>query len=203
MASTYGSKRGVPGYDKFKTGLSYQDAYAMLWVDSENQDHWKQKSNGQILRIMHEVKVAMFEQATGINVDTGVQLEPSRRMTMKTMNPALIYFIPTAIDVSDLRVGDRALDCFGKWRTVAKIGARSIDVNGAAFVRFETEFGPSSTMTGSYKVGELVRTTALSAAHTSAEVDAIERELNARAGSLRKTVETPAVTMQQLVGVSS
>ena len=69
MGSTYGKRRGFPDFDKFKSGLTYQDAYAMLWVDSENQDDWKRKSNGQILRILHRLKVEMYEQATGINVD--------------------------------------------------------------------------------------------------------------------------------------
>jgi len=69
MSSTYGKKRGFPDFDKFKSGLTYQDAVNMLWVESENQDDWKRKSPGMILRILHRLKIEMYEQATGINVD--------------------------------------------------------------------------------------------------------------------------------------
>lgn len=75
MSSTYGAKRGFPAFDKFKTGLSYQDAFNMLWVDSDNPDDWKRKSTGMVLRLLHKLKVEMFESATGINVDRDLPSE--------------------------------------------------------------------------------------------------------------------------------
>ncbi len=67
--SSYGARQGLPGYDKFRTGLTFQDAYHMLWVDSDNQDDWKRKSWGQILRVLHKIKMEMYEQATAHSED--------------------------------------------------------------------------------------------------------------------------------------
>jgi hypothetical protein len=84
------------------------------------------------------------------------------------------YLVPTETQVTHLQVGDKALDCFGKLRTVVAITARGTDVNGRHYVCFYVSFGHGSQVSGSYKVGELVRTVETSREHTSAELDAIE-----------------------------
>jgi hypothetical protein len=95
MASTYGAKRGFPDFDKFKTGMSYQDFAAMLWVDSDNPDDWKRKSNGVVLALAHKLKVEMYEAATGINVDRdspadvqAITTEPLYRLAAETLAPS-------------------------------------------------------------------------------------------------------------------
>ena len=84
-------------------------------------------------------------------------------------------FVPTLADVEGIEPGVLALDCFGRWSRVREVLYRGTDVAGRPFVGFATEFGPNSTVSGSYKVGELVRTVPLCSAHTSAELDVLER----------------------------
>jgi hypothetical protein len=91
-----------------------------------------------------------------------------------------VCLIPTRAEVENLEAGDLALDCFGKYRRVTRVHGRGNDVKGRAYVCFYTEFTPGrSEMSGSYKEGELVRTVRLTRDHTSAELDRLEREMNA------------------------
>lgn len=107
---------------------------------------------------------------------------------MNTSRPgrtSLVYFIPSADDVASLSVGDLALDCFGRWSKVTEISCRRTDISGRAFVLFSTKYGPTSSITGSYKVGELVRTVHLSSRHLSVELTRIEQEMNASSERIR------------------
>lgn len=89
-----------------------------------------------------------------------------------------IRLVPTREEVYTLKVGDLALDCFGRYSRITRIYAMRDDVHGRAFACFYTEFTPGrSEVSGSYKEGELVRTVPLTCAHTSAELDRIERDL--------------------------
>jgi hypothetical protein len=62
MASTYGARHGLPGYDTFKTGLDFATVQKMLWVESEDSADWKQKSRGCVLFLWHKLKLEMYEQ---------------------------------------------------------------------------------------------------------------------------------------------
>ncbi len=96
-------------------------------------------------------------------------------------NSTAIVHVPTVEEVRNLKVGDLALDSFGRYAEVMEIRYHGTDVNGAEFVGYAVRFGDdnsTSTITGSYKAGELVRTTALSREKTSAELDKVERETN-------------------------
>ncbi len=55
----------VVRYDDFKTGLTYQDVYAMLWVDSDDSSTWARKSRGAVLRLWGKLKADMWAAATG------------------------------------------------------------------------------------------------------------------------------------------
>lgn len=89
-----------------------------------------------------------------------------------------IRLIPTRAQVQNLTVGAFALNCFGNFAEVVSISGRGNDINGKAYVCFALRLGPHSTISQSYKEGELVRTTALSREYTSAQLDEIEREMN-------------------------
>ena len=66
---------------------------------------------------------------------------------------------PTRRDCEDLQVGDLALNCFGQWRRVTSIYAKGNNVrDGGAYVCFYTEYGPGSSMSGSYAQDEYVAT---------------------------------------------
>lgn len=90
--------------------------------------------------------------------------------------PALI--VPTREEIDNLQVGDLAIDCFGKMSRVVRIAFRGTDLNGRAYVGYNTDLGPGSTISQSIKEGELVRTLATSRDHTSTALDAIERRIN-------------------------
>lgn len=89
-----------------------------------------------------------------------------------------IRLIPTRTQVQNLTVGQLALNCFGNYAEVVSITGQGNDINGKAYVCFTLRFGPHSTISQSYKEGELVITTALSREYTSAQLDMIERKMN-------------------------
>ena len=85
---------------------------------------------------------------------------------MATSSP--IVHVPTRREVQNIRRGSHVLDCFGSWSEVAEVTGRGDDVKGRAFVCCSIKWGDTSTISGSFKEGELVRTVALTARHTSA-----------------------------------
>lgn len=68
-----------------------------------------------------------------------------------------------------------------------RIAYRGVDVKGAPFVGFDSQFGTTSgsTLSGSYKVGELHRTVHSSGRYKSAELDRIETEMRAAGERMR------------------
>jgi hypothetical protein len=58
MPSKYGSKE----YQRFRTGLSYRDVYAMLWVHDPDPKRWKYKRRHTILGFWHQLKKQLWEQ---------------------------------------------------------------------------------------------------------------------------------------------
>lgn len=62
---------------------------------------------------------------------------------------------PTREDVQNLKVGDMALNPFGRYAEVKNIFAQKDDINGKAFVCYYTDYGPGSTISNSAKEGEV------------------------------------------------
>jgi hypothetical protein len=62
MASTYGARHNLPGYDTFRTGLDFETVQRMLWTDSEDQRDWKHKSRGCVLRLWCSIKKSLYEE---------------------------------------------------------------------------------------------------------------------------------------------
>lgn len=91
------------------------------------------------------------------------------------MSNPVIMFVPTEKDVAELKVGDRALNPFGRWAEVTEISFRGTDVRGFQFVGFYTSQGPNSTISGTYKVGELVRHVGL--VQKSTDLDDVQAEM--------------------------
>lgn len=99
---------------------------------------------------------------------------------MKTQDSTgRIFLIPTREEIEQLKVGDDALDCFGKWSRVTDIicGGRE-DVKGKLFICFYTAMTHSGEISGTYKEGELVRTVSLSSYYNSNELRIIEERMN-------------------------
>lgn len=80
MASTYGARHGLAGYDTFRTGLRFATVQQMLRVESDDPADWRQKSRGCVLGLWHSIKLALYGQmcdriATGPKVE--LVTEPS------------------------------------------------------------------------------------------------------------------------------
>lgn len=88
-----------------------------------------------------------------------------------------LAFKPSRDWILDLEVGSLAPDCFNRIREVKEISFRGEDSQGKAFVGVLLAWGTNSTMSNSYKEGELVRGLGLSSILCSAECDALEAKL--------------------------
>lgn len=64
----------TPEFKAFRCGLTYADAAAMLWVDSDNPDDWRRKSRWVVLRLLASLKRDIYREVTGLDPDTGEQL---------------------------------------------------------------------------------------------------------------------------------
>lgn len=95
--------------------------------------------------------------------------------------------IPETEDVVNLNVGDMAPSCFGSLARVTRIFARSRDIKGSEFVCYYTAMSDRDTSENGcgcsalMKVGELIRTVALTGRLNSAECDALEMKMNGSA----------------------
>jgi hypothetical protein len=63
MASKWGAKNGLPGYDSFRCGLSYQQAFEMLKDNHADSKLWKYKRRGTVLGFMHQWKLEQYHRA--------------------------------------------------------------------------------------------------------------------------------------------
>jgi hypothetical protein len=63
MASSYGARHGLPGYDKFRTGCTYRNIFDMLRDELDDPREWKYKSRGVILGMWHQIKLELYERA--------------------------------------------------------------------------------------------------------------------------------------------
>ncbi len=59
MSSRWGKEKGLPGYERFRTGLTYREVYNMLRT-SERHTHKRRRS---VLGFWHELKLQLYEQA--------------------------------------------------------------------------------------------------------------------------------------------
>ena len=89
-----------------------------------------------------------------------------------------IMNIPSRKEIEGLKVGDSALNCFGRIARVVAIAARKEDIEGRLFVLYYTKLGSgSSSISMSQKEGRLTRTAYMSNRYTSAELDDLETSL--------------------------
>ena len=93
--------------------------------------------------------------------------------------------VPEQVDVDGVAVGSQAPSCFGRLGLVTAVYRRGCDFQGHAFVSYTVALSERDTVatgTGcsmSMKVGELIRSVALTGRLNSAECDALEHEMNA------------------------
>ena len=63
MASKWGAKNGLPGYDTFRSGLSYQQVFEMLKDSHEDPKLWRFKRRGTVLGAWHQIKLELYHRA--------------------------------------------------------------------------------------------------------------------------------------------
>ena len=88
-----------------------------------------------------------------------------------------LAFKPSRNWILSLNVGSLAPDCFNRLREVKEISFRGEDSQGKAFAGVFLAWGDNSTMSNSYKEGEVVRGLGLSQILSSAECDQLEARL--------------------------
>lgn len=49
-------------YDDFKTGLTYDDVYSMMWIDDEDYSRWRYKRRHSVLGFWHEYKRSLWAE---------------------------------------------------------------------------------------------------------------------------------------------
>lgn len=62
MGSSYGKRRGLPGYDEMRTGFTYRDVQSMLWSADPDPATWKYKRRGTVLGLFHQIKMEQYEE---------------------------------------------------------------------------------------------------------------------------------------------
>ena len=80
-----------------------------------------------------------------------------------------IRFKPTKKYVETLGVGNLALDPYGRLSKVVSVDYKGQDIHGKSYVGVSLYQGKSSTISHSFKEGELVLTTALTARYNNQE----------------------------------
>ena len=58
--STWGVRHGLPGYDAFRTGITFREARRMLWVHDDDRTRWRHKRRHTVLGFMHELKLMLW-----------------------------------------------------------------------------------------------------------------------------------------------
>lgn len=65
-------------YDEFRTGMTYDDVWRMLWVDSDDRTKWVRKSKGVVLRLFRDLKQAMWDEMIARGLDPETMPPPPR-----------------------------------------------------------------------------------------------------------------------------
>jgi hypothetical protein len=67
--STWGRRNGLPGYDEFRTGLSFRDVKRMLYVHNADSSKWRYRRRGTVLGFHHALKLQLYYQAIDARAD--------------------------------------------------------------------------------------------------------------------------------------
>jgi len=64
-------------YRNFRTGLTYQTVYDMLWVGGDDTGQWRYKRRHTVLGLWHQIKCELWEaHVTGCQPETKLGIEP-------------------------------------------------------------------------------------------------------------------------------
>lgn len=77
--STWGKRNGLPGYDEFRIGISYAEAYNHLRVSKKH----RYKRRGSVLGYLHEIKLQLYSQAVNEGYLEQLEMEEALRKSQK------------------------------------------------------------------------------------------------------------------------
>lgn len=80
MPSTWGKRHGLPGYDEFRIGMSYAEAYDHLRVSKKHRF----KRPGSVLGYMHELKLELYNQAVDRGYLENLEMESALKVSEKS-----------------------------------------------------------------------------------------------------------------------
>jgi len=63
VASSWGKRSGGrygAEYDRFRTGLTFDEVRRMLWSSSEDSKDWRYRRRGTVLGFWHQLKLALW-----------------------------------------------------------------------------------------------------------------------------------------------
>lgn len=102
-----------------------------------------------------------------------------RQILAKKDDCSMTMYIPERDDILNLKVGDKAPNCFGGDGIVTKIYCLRPDIHGKWFVCYYAQNASGLVCSMSMKENELIRTVRASDLFTSAELDTLARNCNA------------------------
>ena len=97
-----------------------------------------------------------------------------------------MLYIPMRSDIESLKVGDKAMDCFGRQAEIVSEVYRGADIYGKLFASYYTQFGDNAMCSMSMKEDELVRHVGTSAKFNSYQLNLIEAEMLAKGERVRE-----------------
>jgi hypothetical protein len=89
MPSSWGKKHGLPGFDSFRTGLTFEDVRLMLRHSEKHRDKHASPHDRRhtVLGYWHELKLQLYEQA----VDLGFAEELDQHLAARDKQIARIW----------------------------------------------------------------------------------------------------------------
>jgi hypothetical protein len=63
LASTWGARHGLEGYDAFRTGLTFASVKRLMFDNRDDRSKWKYKRRGTVLGAWHELKLQLYYQS--------------------------------------------------------------------------------------------------------------------------------------------
>jgi hypothetical protein len=79
VASTWGRRNRLRGYDRFRTGLTFREVRRMLWSHSDDKATWGNVTRATVLGHWHELKLQLWEQMQDARRDPERRRETRRR----------------------------------------------------------------------------------------------------------------------------
>lgn len=76
-------------YDEFRTGLTYEAVWRMLWIANPDPTTWVRKSRGAVLSFWRGIKRQMWDEFYARGIDPEKLPPPKPRYTIRHRKPLL------------------------------------------------------------------------------------------------------------------